>query len=175
MIGLLAQIVDDWRVNGRDWTKPGFRALAVHRFGVWRMNVRPKLIRAPLSVVYRVLFRHCRNVYGIELPYTVQIGQNVIIEHQGGIVVHGASVIGDRSVIRQGCTLGIRDNKKNNDAPILGSDGDLGAGSVLIGKINIGNGAKIGANAVVLVDVPEGATAVGVPAEIKFRVVFDAT
>ena len=175
MIGLLAQIVDDWRVNGRDWTKPGFRALAVHRFGVWRMNVRPKLIRAPLSVVYRVLFRHCRNVYGIELPYTVQIGQNVIIEHQGGIVVHGASVIGDRSVIRQGCTLGIRDNKKNNDAPILGSDVDLGAGSVLIGKINIGNGAKIGANAVVLVDVPEGATAVGVPAEIKFRVVFDAT
>jgi len=66
---LFAQIREDWQAHGRDWTKPGFRAVAVHRFGVWRMTVRPKLLRAPLSLVYRALYRRCRNVYGIELPF----------------------------------------------------------------------------------------------------------
>jgi len=65
--GLLTQIREDWRANGQDWTKPGFRTLAVHRFGVWRMGFRSKLVRAPLSLMYRALFRHCRNVYGIDL------------------------------------------------------------------------------------------------------------
>ena len=166
MISLIKQVANDWNANGRDWTRPGFRALAVHRFGVWRMNVRPKLIRAPLSIVYRALFRHCRNVYGIELPYSARVGQGVVIEHQGGIVVHGASVIGDRSVIRQGCTLGIRDINQINEAPTLGCNVDLGAGCILLGNINIGDGAKIGANAVVIIDVPSKATAVGVPARI---------
>jgi serine O-acetyltransferase len=162
MTGLVAQIAEDWRANGRDWTKPGFRALATHRFGVWRMDVRPKLLRAPLSIVYRMLFRHCRNVYGIELPYTVKVGCGVIIEHQGGIVIHGASVIGDRCVIRQGCTLGIRNIADRGAAPVLEHDVELGAGCAVLGRITIGAGVKVGANAVVLVDVPVGALAVGV-------------
>ena len=80
-------IKEDWRNHGRDWTKPGFRTLAVHRFGIWRMTVRPKLLRAPLSLLYRAAFRHCRNVYGIELPWSVHVGRGVVIEHQGGIVI----------------------------------------------------------------------------------------
>ena len=82
---LLSLIAEDYRANGRDWTRPGFRTLAVHRFGVWRMGIRRKLLRAPFSVLYRVLFRFCRNVYGIELPYSVRVGRQVVIEHQGGI------------------------------------------------------------------------------------------
>lgn len=164
--GLLAQIASDWRANGCDWTRPGFRTLAVHRFGVWRMAVRPKLLRAPLSLVYRHLYRHCRNVYGIELPYSAHVGQHVVIEHQGGIVIHGASVIGDGCVIRQGCTLGIRRVSELDAAPVLEPGVDLGAGAVILGRINIGRGAKIGANAVVLIDVPAGAVALGVPARI---------
>jgi serine O-acetyltransferase len=163
---LLAQIASDWRANGRDWTRPGFRTLAVYRFGVWRMQVRPKLLRAPLSLVYRSLFRFCRNVYGIELPYSVQVGQHVIIEHQGGIVIHGASVIGDGCVIRQGCTLGIRRVSDLEAAPVLEAGVDMGAGAVILGRIRIGAGARIGANAVVLIDVPAGAVALGVPARI---------
>jgi serine O-acetyltransferase len=165
--GLFAQIASDWRANGRDWTRPGFRTLAVYRFGVWRMGVRPKLLRAPLSLIYRNLFRHCRNVYGIELPYSVQVGQHVVIEHQGGIVIHGASVIGDGCVIRQGCTLGIRRVNEPGAAPVLEADVDIGAGAVILGQVRIGSGAKIGANAVVLTDVPPGAVARGVPAHIK--------
>jgi hypothetical protein len=83
-LSLWQQIKEDWIAHGRDWTKPGFRAVAVHRFGVWRMGVEPKLLRAPFSILYRAMFRHVRNVYGIELPYTVQLGRRVIIEHQGG-------------------------------------------------------------------------------------------
>ena len=164
--GLWAQIREDWRANGRDWTRPGFRTLAVHRFGVWRMTVRPKLLRAPLSLIYRALFRRCRNVYGIELPWSVKVGRGVIIEHQGGIVVHGASVIGDRCILRQGCTLGLRRLDDLTAAPVLEDDVQLGAGAVLLGSIRIGRGARIGANAVVLDDVPPGGLAVGVSARI---------
>src|SRR3954447_11325215 len=72
-IGLLAQIKEDWRAHGRDWTRPGFRAVAAYRFGVWRMGVRPKLLRAPLSFIYRAMYRKCRNHYGIELPYSAKL------------------------------------------------------------------------------------------------------
>jgi serine O-acetyltransferase len=163
---LLALIAEDWRANGRDWTRPGFRTLAVHRFGVWRMGVRQPL-RAPLSTLYRWAFRRCRNRYGIELPYSVSVGRHVVIEHQGGIVVHGATVIGDRCIIRQNCTLGIRRMDALADAPILGAGVELGAGSVILGRVHLGDGAQIGANAVVLNDVPAGALALGVPAVIR--------
>jgi len=165
-LGLWAQIREDWRNHGRDWTRPGFRALATHRFGVWRMQVRPKLLRAPLSLLYRYLFRRCRNLYGIELPWSVKVGRHVVIEHQGGIVIHGASVIGDRCIIRQNCTLGLRRLDDLTAAPILEDGVELGAGAVLLGRVTIGAGAKIGANAVVLSDIPAGAMAAGIPARI---------
>ena len=165
--GLFAQIRSDYASHGRDWTKPGFRALAVYRFGVWRMGVSPKLLRAPLSIVYRAAFRHCRNRYGIELPYSAEIGPGVIIEHQSGIVVHGATKIGANTIIRQNCTMGIRDLGDLNGAPVIGRDVDIGAGAVILGHITIGDGAVIGANAVVIRDVPPAHLAVGVPAVIK--------
>ncbi|HKO20259.1 MAG TPA: serine acetyltransferase, partial [Acidobacteriaceae bacterium] len=146
---------------------PGFRALAVYRFGVWRMRVRPKLLRAPLSILYRYLFRYIRNHYGIELPYSASIGQRVVIEHQSGIVIHGATVIGDECIIRQNCTFGIRRVEELAKAPVLGRGVDIGAGAVMLGDITIGDFALIGANAVVLCDVPAGAVAVGVPAVVK--------
>ncbi|NIJ08878.1 serine O-acetyltransferase [Sphingomonas vulcanisoli] len=165
---LWQQIREDWQAHGRDWTKPGFRAVATHRFGVWRMGVRQPL-RAPLSLIYRALFRHCRNVYGIELPYSVLLGRRVVIEHQGGIVVHGATVIGDDCIIRQNCTLGIRRMDALADAPILEQGVQLGAGAVVLGRITLGKGALIGANAVVMRDVPPGAIATGVPATVRER------
>lgn len=166
--GLFALIAEDWRANGRDWTRPGFRTLAVYRFGVWRMGIGQPL-RAPLSILYRWAFRRCRNRYGIELPYSVSVGRHVVIEHQGGIVVHGDSVIGDRCIIRQNCTLGIRRIDAVTDAPVLGAGVELGAGAVILGRVRLGDGARIGANAVVLTDVPAGALAIGVPATIRPR------
>lgn len=163
---LLSIIAEDYRAHGRDWTRPGFRALAVYRFGVWRMDVANRLVRAPLSVIYRVGFRYCRNVYGIELPYSAEVGRNVVIEHQGGIVVHGRSVIGDGCIVRQNCTLGMRRIDAPDDAPILLNGVSLGVGAVVLGDVTIGRDAVIGANAVVLDDIPSGATAVGVPARV---------
>ncbi len=168
-MSLWGQIGEDLRAHGGDWTRPGFRAVAVHRFGVWRMGVRSKLLRAPLSLLYRALFRHCRNRYTIELPYSVRLGRRVVIEHQGGIVIHGASVIGDDCIIRQNCTLGLRRLDALDEAPVLGNGVQLGAGAVLLGRIHVGDGAVIGANAVVLEDVPPGAIAIGVPATIRQR------
>jgi len=161
---LWGQIAADWRAHGRDWTKPGFRAVAVHRFGVWRMMIRPKPLRAPFSLLYGMLYRHCRNRYGIELPYTVRLGRGVIIEHQGAIVVHGACEIGDGCIIRQGCTLGLRRLDDLTAAPILEDDVQLGAGAVVLGRIRLERGARVGANAVVLHDVPAGTTVWGIPA-----------
>ncbi len=168
---LWQQIKEDWTAHGRDWTKPGFRAVAVLRFGVWRMKIQPKYLRAPFSILYRMLYRKVRNNYGIELPYTVQLGRRVVIEHQGAIVIHGDCWIGDDSIIRQGVTLGNRYLDRPFDAPKLGKSVNVGAGSKIFGNVSIGNGANIGANAVVLCDVPQGATAVGIPAKIIKRTV----
>src|SRR2546423_6343524 len=165
-LGVFAQIREDWIAHGRDWTKPGFRAVAVHRFGNWRMGIRSKLLRAPFSVLYRILFRRVRNVYGIELPYTTTLGRRVIFEHQGAVVIHGNSVIGDDSIIRQGVTLGNKTLEEPFDAPVLGKRVNVGAGAKILGAVTIGDGATIGANAVVLTNVPPGAVAVGVPAKI---------
>ena len=166
---LLSIIAEDYRANGRDWTRPGFRTLAVCRFGVWRMGIRSKLLRAPFSVLYRTLFRFCRNMYGIELPYSVRVGRHVVIEHQGGIVVHGNSIIGDRCILRQNCTLGVRTLERHEDAPRLMDGASLGAGAVVLGKVTVGANAMIGANAVVLDDIPPGSIAVGVPARVVRR------
>jgi serine O-acetyltransferase len=165
-LGLFSQIKEDWIAHGKDWTKPGFRAVAVHRFGVWRMKIEPKILRAPFSILYRMLFRKVRNTYGIELPYSVTLGRRVIIEHQSAIVIHGNAIIGDDCIIRQGVTIGNRYLDKPLEAPQLGNRVNVGAGAKIFGKINIGNDVNIGANAVVLKDIPDQKTAVGIPAKI---------
>lgn len=159
-------LVEDWQAHGKDWTRPGFRAVAVHRFGVWRMGIQPRLLRAPFSVLYKMLFRKVRNTYGIELPYTVKLGRRVIIEHQSAIVIHGECEIGDDCILRQGVTLGNRYLDKPLEAPKLGKGVNVGAGAKIFGHVTIGDGSNIGANAVVLSDVPAGATVVGIPAKV---------
>lgn len=165
-LSLWEQIKEDWIAHGRDWTKPGFQAVAVHRFGVWRMNIQSKFLRAPLSILYRALFRRVRNTYGIELPYTVQLGRRVIIEHQHGIVIHGNASIGDDCVIRQGVTIGNRYLDRPFEAPILGRRVNVGAGAKILGNVTLGNDVNIGANSVVLSDIAARQTAVGIPARI---------
>ena len=164
--GLWQVIREDWEAHGRDWTKPGFRAVATHRFGVWRMKLHPKLVRAPFSLIYRWFYRRARNHYGIDLPFSVQLGRRVVIEHCGAIVIHGMVRIGDESVVRQGVTIGIRTSERPFDVPELGARVDIGAGAKILGKIRIGDRVQIGANAVVLQDLPAGAIAVGIPARM---------
>lgn len=162
----LALVKEDYVAHRKDWTLPGFRAVAVYRFGVWRMGIKPKLLRAPFSVLYRCLHQYVRNIYGIEMLYSMKLGRRVIIEHQGDISVHGESEIGDDCILRQGVTLGNRYMDRLLEAPILGARVNVGAGARILGAVRIGDDAQIGANAVVLSDVPAKALAVGVPARI---------
>ncbi len=161
---LMTLVKEDWISHQRDWTLPGFRAIAICRFGQWRMSIKSFYLRAPLSLLYRILYRRARSVYGIELPYTVKLGRRIVIEHQGAIVIHGYSEIGDECIIRQGVSLGVKSIAHLGDAPTLGKRVDIGAGAKLIGKIHVGDGAIIGANAVVVSDVYPGETMVGIPA-----------
>lgn len=162
---LRARIREDVVANRSDRSKPGVRALIVHRFGNWRMEIDNRVLRAPFTLVHRSLFRRCRNVYGVELPWSASVGRNVVIEHQGGIVIHGDAVIGDGCTIRQGVTIGNRSVDAPFDVPTLGRDVNVGAGAVIVGKIRLGDGSSVGANAVVLHDVPAGVTVVGIPAK----------
>lgn len=168
-IGFWALVREDLSVHDGDWTVPGFRVLFVHRFGNWRMGVRSKLLRAPLSWAYRRMFRRVRNKYGIELDFSTRVGRRVQIHHQSGIVINGYSVIGDECIIRHNVTMGIRGLEDMSAAPTLGRGVDIGTGAVILGRITIGDGAQIGANAVVLKDVPAGGIAVGVPARVIER------
>ena len=165
-LGLWEQIKEDWITHGRDWTKPGFQAVVVQRFGVWRMQIKSLIFRAPLSFFYRMFYRKIRNTYGIELPYTVVLGRRVIVEHQHGIVIHGNSVIGDDCIIRQGVTIGNRYLDQPFEAPKLGKRVNIGAGAKILGNVTIGDDVCIGANAVVISDIPSGQTVVGIPAKI---------
>jgi serine O-acetyltransferase len=155
---------EDLDAHDGEWSRPGFQALLVHRFGNWRMSIASRLVRAPFSICSRTLFAAVRNFYGIELPFSARIGRRVVFEHQHGIVVHGNSVIGDDCIIRQGVTLGIRRMDRLTEAPVLGRGVNVGAGAKILGRVYVGDNADIGANAVVLEDVPAQALAIGVPA-----------
>jgi len=153
-------VKEDYQVHGKDWTRPGFRAMFMYRFGVWRMGVRPRVLRMLLSAVYRWMHRFVRNHYGIELHYTATIGRRFLIAHQGSIVIHEYAVIGDDCRIRQGVTIGTAGAYRIDAAPRLGNRVDVGAGAMILGKVEIGDGCRIGANAVIMTNLPAGSTAV---------------
>ena len=165
-MGLWALIREDWDTHDRDWTLAGFRALAVYRLGVWRMGIRSTWLRKPMSFIYNILFRHVRNHYGIELPYTARIGRRVLIAHQGTIVLHEHAEVGDECIIRHGVTLGAPSHRRSHDAPRLGKGVQVGAGAMILGDIEIGDYAAIGANAVVTSNIPPGAKVLVAPSRI---------
>jgi serine O-acetyltransferase len=166
-MGLIADLKEDWEANDRDWSRAGLQALAVHRFGVWRMGIGPRLARLPFTMLYQALSVATRNVYGVELPYTAKIGRRLRIEHQGVVVVHTRAVIGDDCRLHQGVTLGAHERDGVLGIPTLGNRVYVGANASIIGGVHVGDGARIGAGAVVVDDVPPGATVVGVPARVR--------
>ena len=128
----------------------------------------PKPLRAPVSALYEVLYRGVRNFYGIEIPCSAQLGRRVILEHQSAIVIHQNAQIGDDCFIRQGVALGSRYVTDSEAAPRLANRVNVGAGA-RFGAVTVGDDAQIGANAVVLADVPAEKLAVGVPARLQTR------
>jgi serine O-acetyltransferase len=150
------------------WGAQGFWVMVVYRYGRWRYGVRPPLARKFFSLIYRVLYKIVQVITGIEFPCEVEVGRNFIIDHFGGIIIHGDAKFGDNCRVRNGVVVGIR-RVGEDGAPIIGDNVDIGAGAKVLGPIRIGNNVLIGANAVVIVDVPDNCIAVGVPAVVKPR------
>lgn len=162
-IGFWALVVEDFRTNDSDLFSQGFWALFWHRFGNWRMSVRPRFLRPPLTAIYLVMYKLCQWFGGIMLPYTVRVGRRVRLDHFGGMILV-AHTIGNDVTIRQNTTFGIARPSENQDRPMIGDRVDIGAGAVIVGAVEIGDDARIGANAVVIADIPSGVTVGGVPA-----------
>ena len=129
----------------------------LYRFGHVMYKAKIPLLPLVMKLLIRILF------YAAIDPKT-EIGKNVLFGNNGlGIAIHPNTRIGDNVTITHHVTIG---GSKGPGVPIIGDNVFIGAGARLFGDIKIGNNAKIGANAVVLIDVPENATAVGVPAKI---------
>jgi len=105
---------------------------------------------------------------GIDLPCEALVGRRFRIDHFGGIVISGDAVFGDDCIIRNGVTVGLR-HTGHRGSPVIGNRVDIGAGAKILGPIRIGDDVAIGANAVVIKDVPANSIAVGVPAHIVRR------
>lgn len=165
---MFENIREDWETYQHDPARQGLWVMAVYRFGRWRYGIRQRWLRLPLSFLYRVLKLLSQILTGIDLPCEATVGRRFLIEHFGGIVISGDAVFGDDVVIRNGVTVGLRRTGERG-APVIGNRVDIGAGAKILGQITIGDDVVIGANAVVIRDVPEDSLAIGVPASIRPR------
>ena len=116
--------------------------------------------------IARSISQRARHKTGIEIHPGAQIGKGLFIDHGMGVVIGETTVIGDNCLLYQGVTLGGTGKDKGKRHPTLGDNVMVGAGAKVLGPINIGNHVKAAANAVVLKDIPDNSTAVGVPARI---------
>jgi serine O-acetyltransferase len=163
-IGLWALWREDLRTHEGNLFEQGFWAVAVHRFGNWRMGL-PRLLRPPFTLLYRFLHKWVEWTCGITLPYTVRLGRRVRLWHHSGMILHARS-IGDDVHIRHNTTFGVVRRDHNTEIPIIEDRVDLGCGVCVLGYVTVGHDSLVGANAVVLADVPAFSVAAGIPARV---------
>jgi len=138
---------------------PGFHVLRFYHLAhaLWKMR---------LNVPARMLSNLGKLFTGIEIHPGAEIGRNLFIDHGAGVVIGETAIIGDEVTMYHGVTLGGTSLSHGKRHPTLGNGVIVGAGAKILGPIHVGDGARIGANAVVLSDVPAGVTMVGIPAKI---------
>jgi len=139
----------------------GFHAVYLHRvsYFLWGCNLR---------ALSRLWANIARLLTGIEIHPQAQLGKDLFIDHGMGVVIGQTAIIGDHVTLYHGVTLGGvgKADATGKRHPTLGDHVVVGAGAQILGNITIGNGARVGANSVVITDVPEGATVIGIPARI---------
>lgn len=116
------------------------------------------------KVIYKLVYL----IFGCTIPPTTQLGDGVNVGHPIGIVIHQNAIIGDNTMIYQNVTIGRR-NGSLEEAPKVGKNCILGAGCCILGDVIIGDNVKIGANAVIVKNVPSNVTVIGVPGRIIFE------
>jgi serine O-acetyltransferase len=134
----------------------GVQALLAHRLA-------HALRGAGVPLLPRVIAYLTRAVTGVEIHPAAEIGRGFFIDHGSGVVIGETARIGDRVTLYQGVTLGGTGFQRGKRHPTLGDNVTVGSGAKLLGPIAVGDGAKVGANTVVVEDVPPGATVVGNP------------
>ena len=146
-------------------TYPGVKAVFFHKFAHLFYVVG-------FDLIARIISQTIRFFTGIEIHPGAKIGKNLFIDHGMGVVIGETSEIGDNVTIYHAVTLGgsspsIDSERQRHEKrhPTIGNDVVIGSGAQIIGPVNVGNGARIAANAVVVKDVPENATMVGIPAK----------
>ncbi len=138
---------------------PGLHAIWLHRISHFLWKKGAKTLARIISHINRCLT-------GIEIHPGAKIGRRFFIDHGMGVVIGETAEIGDDVLMYQGVVLGGTSLRKEKRHPTIGNNVVIGAGAILLGPIKVGDGAKIGAGSVVIRDVPEGTTVVGVPARI---------
>ena len=141
---------------------PGFHAILFYRASHW-------LWRRGLKLLGRCVSHLGRFFTGIEIHPGAAIGKQLFIDHGMGVVIGETTEVGDRVTLYHGVTLGGTTWNKGKRHPTLGDDVVVGAGAKILGPVAVGAGAAVGSNAVVVKDVPPGATAVGIPARVVDR------
>lgn len=143
----------------------GLWAIAVYRFGRCVRSFKIPIIAQLFKIIAFLLFKFIEMTTGISLPASAEIGKGFYIGHFGYIILHSNVKIGENCSVGPGVVIGTR-GMGNKGAPVIGDNVYIGVGAKVLGGIKIGNNARVGANAVVLSDVPDGATAIGIPAKI---------
>ena len=146
----------DWRLALRTAGLDAFHILALNRGRELARRYRIRGLNRTIRLSQIALF-------GVEIGNEVTLGEGVYFVHSLGIIIGGDAIIGDRVKFMGNNTVG---TAKDNGYPVIGNDVMVGAGARILGPVHIGDGAQIGANAVVLCDVPAGAVAIGVPARV---------
>jgi len=141
---------------------PGLHAVWIYRF-------THKLYKARLYLLARLVSQWARWMTGIEIHPGAQIGKRLFIDHGMGVVIGETAVVGDDVTIYQGVTLGGTGKEKGKRHPTILNRVVIGTGAQVLGDITIGENSRVGAASVVIDDVPENSTIVGVPGHIIFR------
>jgi len=135
---------------------------------VWGYRLAHRMWREPaLKLPSRLLSQVVRAATGVEIHPGARIGRRLFIDHGMGVVIGETAEVGDDVVLFHGATLGGKTMRPGKRHPTLGDRVVVGAGAKVLGPVWIGDGAQIGANAVVIADVPAGSVAVGVPARVR--------
>ena len=153
----------DWSREHPDrfWDSGAKLLRAIRGYQRWRGR---GLFGRLIAIRWTISYRFWTIISGADIPITLKIAGGLRLPHPNGIVIHPQAQIGPNCLIFHQVTLGVLN--RGSDVPRIGGHVDIGAGAKLLGPITIGDNAMIGANAVVLRDVPDGATAVGIPARL---------
>lgn len=139
----------------------GFHAVLIHRVSAFFWSLK-------LRALARFFANLGRFLTGVEIHPAAKIGKNLFIDHGQGVVIGQTSVIGDNVTIYHGVTLGGvgGDGQGNKRHPTIKNGAMIGSGAQILGNITIGENSKVGSNSVVVKDIPDGCTAIGIPAKV---------